>query len=207
MAEPRRRSGERRGEIRQHAARLFRDQGFHATTMDDIADAVRLNKGTLYHYYESKANLLFEILLDTHDRRLARIRARPADLSSQQRVQLFVEDTITDLAEHPVEGAVLSQEAPFVHLWLAPDQVRMLRVRQNEFDGYLVGAVRAGQEAGTFDPALDSRIVTSALVAVASWFVRWYRPGGRLDPGEIAAQSSTLILHGLYAPRGRARRR
>lgn len=191
------RSRDRRGEIRGHAARLFQSQGFHATTMDDIAEAVKLNKGTLYHYYESKANLLFEILLDTHDRRLTRIRSRPAGISHEERVRVFIEETIMDLADHPVEGAVLFQEAPFVHLWLTRDQVQVLRSRQAEFDKFVVQAVRDGQEAGIFDESLDSRVVTSSLVATVSWFVRWYKPGGRLSARDVAEQSSTLILRGL----------
>ena len=168
--------------------------------MDDIANAVQLNKGTLYHYYESKANLLFEILLDTHDRRGARIRSRPAGLSAEQRVKVFIEETIMDLADHPIEGAVLFQEAPFVHLWLTRDQVHILRSHQSKFDTYLVEAIREGQEAGTFDASLDSRVVTSALVATVSWFVRWYKPGGRLSARDVAEQSSTLMLRGLLAP-------
>jgi AcrR family transcriptional regulator len=168
--------------------------------MDDIADAVGLNKGTLYHYYESKANVLFEILLDTHDRRLTRLRTRPTDISHEERIKAFVEETIIDLADHPIEGAVLFQEAPFVHLWLTRDQVQVLRARQAEFDQYITKAVRDGQAAGTFDAALDSRVVTSSLVAVASWFVRWYKPDGRLSAREVARQTGVALLHGILAP-------
>jgi AcrR family transcriptional regulator len=200
MPEARARSRDRRGEIRGHAAKLFRNQGYHATTMDDIAEAVQLNKGTLYHYYESKANVLFEILLDTHDRRLNRIRSRPKDLDHEERVTAFVEETIMDLADHPIDGAVLFQEAPFVHLWLTRDQVQVLRARQAEFDRYIMQAVREGQEAGTFDASLDARVVTNALVAIVSWFIRWYKPGGRLDSREVAKQSCMLLLHGMLSP-------
>jgi AcrR family transcriptional regulator len=107
MAEARERSRNRGAEIRQHAALLFRNQGYHATSMNDIAAAVQPKKGTLYHYYLGKANLLFEILLNTHDRRGARIHARPTDLSYELRVRVFIEETMMDLADNPIEGAVL----------------------------------------------------------------------------------------------------
>jgi AcrR family transcriptional regulator len=197
------RGRDRREEIKSNASRLFCNQGFHATTIDDIAEAVKLTKGTFYHYYEGKGNLLFEILLDTHDRRLTRIPSQQTVLSPTDRITTFIEETMADLADHPYEGAVLFQEAPFVHQWLTRDQVQVLRSRQSEFDGYLVEAVRAGQIAGTFDGSLDSRVVTSSLEAIVSWFIRWYKPSGRLSARDVAQQSSKLILTGLLGEENR----
>ena len=183
-----------------HAARLFRDQGYHATTMDDVADSVKLNKGTLYYYYESKANLLFEILLNTNEQRLSAMRSRGADLEPDARVRTFVEETIDYLANHPTEATVSFQEAPFLHLWLSSDQVKILRGRYAEFEQYAVEAVRSGQQAGMFASDLDAGVVAHALTAVVSWFVRWYRPGGRLSAHQVAQQSGLFVLRGLLTP-------
>jgi AcrR family transcriptional regulator len=197
---PPRRSDVRRAEILKQASRLFREQGYHATTMDDVADAVKLNKGTLYYYYESKANLLFEILLNTNERRLAAMRSQATGVQPELLVKAYVEDTIDYLAEHPVEASVSFQEAPFLHLWLSRDQVNVLRARQAEFEKFALDAVRAGQEAGIFAEDLDARVVAHALTAIVSWFVRWYRPNGRLSAHAVAAQSSLLVLRGLLSP-------
>lgn len=200
MAEARRRANDRRSEILEHAGRLFRDQGYHATTMDDVADSVKLNKGTLYYYYESKANLLFEILLNTNERRLASMRSRAADLEPDARVKSFVEDTIEYLASHPVEATVSFQEAPFFHLWLSRDQVKVLRARYAEFEHYAVDAVSAGQKAGIFMSDLDANVIAQTLTAIVSWFVRWFRAGGKLSAHQVAEQSSLFVLRGLLTP-------
>lgn len=201
MAEGRRRSNDRRSEILTEAARLFRERGYHATRMDDVADAVKLNKGTLYYYYESKANLLFEILLNTNERRLVSMRSGlVGDLEPDVRIRSYIEDTIDYLAKNPVEAVVSFQEAPFLHLWLSRDQVAVLRSRQAEFEQYAIDAVEAGQRSGLFTQQLDSRVAAQALTAIVSWFVRWYRPGGRLTAHEVAQQSSLLVLGGLLTP-------
>ena len=191
------RSSGRRAEIISHAARLFQAQGYHATTMDDVADAVKLNKGTLYYYFESKANLLFEILLNTSQRRTASMNVQAGAMAPDQRIRSFVEETIEYLAEHPVEATVSFQEAPFIHLWLSSDQVEIIRALQREFERYAVDAVEAGQRAGIFVDDLDPRVVAHTLTGIVSWFVRWYRPNGRLSARELARQSSSVVLRGL----------
>src|SRR6478736_7357909 len=52
----------RRGEICRTAAQIFRDRGFDATSMSDLARSLGMTKAGLYHYFESKEALLFEIL-------------------------------------------------------------------------------------------------------------------------------------------------
>src|SRR5574341_2178399 len=52
----------RRAEICRTAARIFRDRGFDATSVSDIARALRMTKAGLYHYFDSKEELLFEIM-------------------------------------------------------------------------------------------------------------------------------------------------
>jgi AcrR family transcriptional regulator len=187
----------RRAEILDHAAKLFHAQGYHATTMDDLAESLKLNKGTLYYYYESKANVLFEILLNTSEQRLAMMRAQSADMSSEDAVRHFVEDTISYLAQHPVEAAVSFQEAPFLSQWLSKDQVRVIQKRHRDFEKHAVDAVTKGQAGHVFDPDLDPRVAAQALTGIVSWFVRWYRPNSRLSAKEIARQSSSLALRGL----------
>jgi TetR/AcrR family transcriptional regulator, cholesterol catabolism regulator len=195
---PPRAKRDRHGDILRQAAKLFLENGYHATSMDDVAEAVTLNKGTLYYYYESKSSLLFELLMQTAEQRLKIMRN---DTSNDPREQIrhFVEDTIAYLAQHSVQARVSMQEAPFLDKWLSRDQARMVRARHLEFEEYAADAVARGQADGLFDPALDSRVVANNLSAMLTAFVRWYRPAGRLAADEVAAQTATLILRGLLS--------
>jgi AcrR family transcriptional regulator len=195
---------DQRSVIIEHAAKLFQQKGYHAATMDDLAAAVQLNKATVYYYFESKANLLFEIILGVSEENLAMIRALPSDLPPQEMLRRFIVDTVVFLGQHPVESSVSFQEASFMDQWLGRDQVQMIRSRQREFEDHAASIVRAGQKDGMFDSELDSRLVAEALTGMVSWFVRWYRPGGRMSPRAVGEQWSVLTLQGLV-PRGPAR--
>src|SRR3712207_3241878 len=68
---------DKRAEDRRVAARLFETRGYSATSMDDIAAGVKLNKGTLYHYFSGKAAILFDIYSEAQEQVVAAINAVP----------------------------------------------------------------------------------------------------------------------------------
>lgn len=190
-------AADQRGTILGHAARLFQTKGYHAATMDDLAAAVQLNKATVYYYFESKANLLFEIMLSVADQRLAMLRALPSDLSPDEQIRRFVVDNIAFLAERPAEATVSYQEASFIDQSLGRDQVKMIRARQRDARNHAESIIRSGQQQGRFDEELDAQIVAEALTGMLSWFVRWYRPSRKFSAKDVGDQWGQLILRGL----------
>src|SRR5437870_367774 len=72
---PQRRSAERERSIRAAALRIFRQKGYHAASMQNIADAVGLYKGSLYYYVSSKEELLVRLFEGRADQVLGEIRA------------------------------------------------------------------------------------------------------------------------------------
>src|SRR3954463_16258741 len=97
----------RQQEILEAAARVFHEKGYESTSIQDIADAVGILKGSLYYYITSKEDLLFEILQSVHEEaleNLAQIDATPGD--ALQRLRAFVTMHFTFNAEHLVKVAV-----------------------------------------------------------------------------------------------------
>src|ERR1700759_2921574 len=80
----------RRADVRDTAARLFREYGYSSATMDLIADEVGLNKGTLYHYYPAKSAILFELLSKQVDATLELVERVPAEGSVTERLRELV---------------------------------------------------------------------------------------------------------------------
>ena len=64
----------RREEVLETAARVFREKGYESTSIQDIADAVGILKGSLYYYMDSKEDLLYEILKGVHEEALENIK-------------------------------------------------------------------------------------------------------------------------------------
>jgi AcrR family transcriptional regulator len=163
--------------------------------MDDIAAAVDLNKGTLYHYYEGKASILFDIYTLVSDDASAICLREPRDLPAEETLRRFVHDNLLLIAHQPSRTSVYFQESPFLDEWLAPDQVAIIRKREDEIGAFVRGMIRRGIEEGSFRYT-DARVAAMGIIGMVSWYYRWVsRSHG--DTEEIAATFTELVLRGV----------
>jgi AcrR family transcriptional regulator len=202
-AEPRLNS--RRAEICRTAARIFRDRGFDATSVSDIARALRMTKAGLYHYFASKEALLFEIMTFGLDRvrdevieparaiqnpeaRLREIVVRHARITTRARgavAQLFDETA----ALPPAARKAVKQ-----HMRVYFDLVR-------DTLGELKAAGRLRD--------VDLTVAAFSIIGMILWLPRWFRQGGRLTDEQAAHEIADLALAGVLktpAPARKSRR-
>lgn len=182
-----------RDEILVAAAQIFSQKGFHATSMQDIAQAVRLQKASLYHHVSSKQEILVDVLnqaLDLLIERMQAVMAQP--LAPDDKLRQAMRVYLTTLLEHRDLAAVLLLE----HRNLSPELHARHIPRRDRFEQLWRDLIQQGLDSGVFccaDPAMASR----ALLGVMNWTITWYRPGGACTPEEVAAQFSDLFLLGL----------
>ena len=97
----------RREELLSVATRLFAARGYHGTRMDDVADAVGLNKATVYHYYASKSLILYDIYKGAADFTVGALHDDPSasarEVESQQRFSMLSEAEIVQILERLAE--------------------------------------------------------------------------------------------------------
>jgi AcrR family transcriptional regulator len=182
-----------RDEILEAAAQIFRQKGFHAASMQDIAQAVNLQKPSLYHHVTSKQEILLALLDQALDLLIAQMeevmcQPLPADEKLRQGMQVYLETMLenSDLA------AVLLLE----HRSLEPQYHARHIPRRDRFEQLWREMVQDGLDQGVFDrvePALTSR----ALLGVMNWTITWYRPDGSLTPDDLAQRYADLFLRGL----------
>jgi TetR/AcrR family transcriptional regulator, cholesterol catabolism regulator len=183
----------RREEIIQEAAKLFDRDGYRAATLDDLAAAVGLAKPTLYHYFPTKDAILYAI----HDEFQAEITRRKAirDAKSGTAAEQLAY-LITDIVE-------LTDEMPrhtsiFLELEreLTPKQRSRVLKRRKAFTDEVKAMVAEGIEAGEFVQA-DPSMLAMAMLGMASWTYKWFRPNGRYTSTEIAQQFVKFITDGI----------
>lgn len=188
----------RKEDVLLAASKMFRERGYRGMSMQDLSDALGLQKASLYHHVSSKEGLVREILIIGMEhvisrmREVARARLAPPDqLREALRVQIdamcgdyaFVQATaITD-------GNMLSPDvrAEFVRL-------------RDDFEHLLRSIVEAGVESGDFRPG-DVSLTVKAILGMCGWLVIWYHPHGRLSPAEIADSFADLVLQGISVSR------
>ncbi|MBM3128822.1 MAG: TetR/AcrR family transcriptional regulator [Chloroflexi bacterium] len=175
------------------AVRIFRQKGYHATSMQNIADAVGLQKASLYHYLPSKEALLFKIFERSSGaltRQLEAICASadaPAD-KLRRAIQAHLVALCDQLDTYTV---YLSERRALSNRYHA--QVRA----EGEKHARLIEKILAEGIARKHFHALDTRMTALAILGMCNWLYQWYSPGGRLTPEQIAAIFSGVVLNGV----------
>jgi TetR/AcrR family transcriptional regulator, cholesterol catabolism regulator len=186
--------GERAEQVYAAALRLFREKGYHATSMQDIAAAVGLYKGSLYHYIGGKQDLLVQVFDRAMSTLIADVEGIAADTS------LRPSDQVRLIVAAHVEAVSTNLDAltVYLHEWraLAGDALTNVQAQSERYTLLVSEIVGRGVKLGEFDTP-DVRIATLGLLGMCNWLCQWYHPGGRLGPAEIAGHFADLVLDGL----------
>lgn len=184
---------QRQQEVVARAARVFAEQGFHATSVQDLVEATGLTAGGLYHYIGSKDALLVRIC----DQLMAPLL-----------------DAAREIAARPEPGAVLLRE--IVRAWVAhlaanrdlvlvfqqertvlehgpPEQWRQVRRQRKDFEQLLADVFAHGVADGSIRVA-DADLARRALLGMVNHTATWFRPRGRLDARAVADGYVDLVL-------------
>lgn len=188
----------RRREVLDTAARLFHERGYMGTSMDEIADAVGLTKGSLYHYFASKTEILAAIYEEAADLVVAHTTVLEDDAPVEDIVRSLIRSILELIAEHRHHVTVYYQEMRWMREWLPKRDATRIQKKVQTYIDYVDRVVRRGMDEGVFRAA-DPRLSAYALVGMASWSYQWYTPNGRLDLDEVTDQFATIYLSGLGA--------
>jgi len=181
----------RRAEILHAALRAFRERGYHATTLDDIAEHVGVRKTALYHYFPDKDSILYachreslaeldRILADT--RRIATASGKLAHVI-REHVRVMT-DTL--------EGSPLAFEVASV----SPARREELIEGRDRYERSVRRIIEQGIRKGEFRKQ-DAKVAVFAIFGAINWIARWYRPDGPYHAGELGDQFAEYLVGGL----------
>ena len=184
----------RRDEILDAAGQLFSRQGFHATSMRDLARAVNLQGGSLYAHIQSKEELLYELVNRAADEFLSSAEAVPPHLSPKEQLEHLVRGHLEVIVRELANATV------FFHEWkfLSPELQGKITARRDAYEAHFRRVIEAGVQQGQFrveDVRLASLFVLSAL----NWTYHWYHPDGKLNLEALSNQYCAFILRTLGA--------
>jgi AcrR family transcriptional regulator len=180
----------READLLRTAIRLFRERGFHATSMQDLAEGLGMNRGSLYHYIESKDDLLWSIVSGT----LAQLdqRMRPileADVPARDRLRQAIAMHLAFAAEHADELSLVQIELRS----LSPERRSTIIERRNAYERMWRAALESAVVEGSVRQ-MNVRLAAIAILSACNWFTQWYRPDGPLTVDGIATEFADLFL-------------
>lgn len=185
----------KQSDIMQAAIRLFQQKGYHATSMQDIADAVGLQKGSLYHYISGKEDLLVVIMHDALSQyitRLAEIKA--LELPVRQRLEMAVRSHLTGIAENLGMLTIFLRES----YALNPDQQQTINVESDRYNRMFEELFAEGIASGEVRN-LDPKFATRVVLGSCNWSYRWFRPEGSQSIDQMADFFIDLLFNGIAA--------
>lgn len=187
------RFAEKKEEIFLRAADIFAKKGYEKTTLEEIAAELKMTKGSIYHYFNGKEDILFQSLIRAHalaNQVLSKIIER-RDIPPKDKLYLAIKEHIKVLTTKFVYATLRQQEL------LLPVKLRdEVRAERKKFQQMLVGIVHEGIEEGAFKPA-NLKLVSFAILGATNWVARWYSPDGPFSPEAIGEAFADYLVGGL----------
>lgn len=185
---------ERRRSIVEAAARLFETRGYHGTSMTDIAQAANLRKPTLYHYFNSKTDILFEIHDGLINHFLANQyqREKQPGITPAQELLEVMGDLMTMVQRHPGHFRVFFENGRE----LPEREGQIVADKRNEFRSRVRGILERGVERGDFRQ-VDVGLTALQILGMCNFAYQWLREGGPLDGRQVALAFWDSIVNGI----------
>lgn len=178
-----------RGKLLQMAAHLFRSKGYERTTVRDLASAVGIQSGSIFHHFKSKDEILRAVMEETVVYNTALMRAALAEAQgTRERLLALIRCELQSIM-----GGTGEAMAVLVYEWrslsvAAQEQVLVLR---DNYEQIWLEVLTEAREEGYFkgDPFIQRRFLTGAL----SWTTTWFRPMGPMGLDQLAEEALSLV--------------
>jgi AcrR family transcriptional regulator len=194
IAVPREATPDPRQEILRTAARLFQEQGYDGTSMNDVAAALKLSKGGLYHHFQSKDEILFDLMshaMDiTEERVLNPVRAIHGP---EERLRALIRRHIAVvLSERDREITVMLHE----NHPLSPALRKRINERKKDYIHFLENLIADVQRVRGSKGTVSPRAAAFALLGMINWIYQWYQPEGKLQEENLVQQYTEIFFQG-----------
>ncbi len=187
----------RRSELTREAARLFAEKGYHGTSIGDLAEAMGVQKASLYHHIASKADLLWEVARDGADAFHAALDEIDDRLPAVEKLRLALRAHLRVVAKQ------LDIATVFVREWryLEGERREAFLDERRRYEERIRSLFREGVEQSELRTDLDVGIAALVFLSAANWAYTWLQPDR--DTDTLADRFFELLVDGMrgYATR------
>jgi AcrR family transcriptional regulator len=189
---------ERRTELTRAAARLFAERGYQGTSLADLADALGVQKPSLYHHIDAKEDLLWEVAWEGAEAFHAALDAVPESAPAAERIRLALRGHLA------VVSGQLDISTVFVREWryLRGERLERFVAERRRYEERIRELYTDGLERSELRADLDAAAAALLFLSAANWAYTWLRPGA--DTDAVADRLCAALLDGMrgYATPG-----
>jgi AcrR family transcriptional regulator len=193
-------SARTRQRILDAAAKVFREQGYANARLSDIAELAGMQTGSLYYHFDSREDLVAEILRLGIETAWAQVRAALDDLAPDaspiDRLAAAIRAhtlAVLEISDYSSAQARIVGQVP-------PDVLRGHLADQRRYGSFWNDLIQAALDAGEVRDDLDPFVARMLVLGALNWTAEWYKPGRRSSAEAVADQAVALVLEGVAVP-------
>jgi TetR/AcrR family transcriptional regulator, cholesterol catabolism regulator len=181
----------RREELSREAARLFAQKGYHGTSIGDLAEALGVQKGSLYAHMEGKEDLLYETMRAGAAAFHAALDAIPEQLPATDKIRLALRAHLRVVADQLAVATVFVQEWKY----LEGERLEEIVAERRRYEERIRELFREGREQSELRTDLDEVAAALLFLSAANWAYTWLRAGA--DTDAVADRFYVLLIDGM----------
>lgn len=187
------------GAIVAAAVDCFYEKGYEATGVQEIVSRARVSKGSFYHHFAAKEDLLLLIHDTFIDGQLEMLRsAASAGRAPRETLARLIEDNVVGAERFQRYQTIFFEQRRF----LSEDRFVEVKKKRDEYEQQVVAILEAGIADGSFRPVASAQVMAFGIIGMSAWAYQWYRPGP-LSARDIGRMYARVVLDGLTRPADR----
>jgi AcrR family transcriptional regulator len=188
-------SSSRKAQVIRVAAELFREKGYVASSMRDLAQKLGIEAASLYSHIKSKEEILHILCFDMAEDFMASLNEveKQQNLTASQRLQKGIIGHIQVMARDLTASAVFMNE----HRHLSQPFLRDFLLLRINYINRFKKMIEDGVADGEFKKEIDKKLAVMTLFSSLNWMPQWYNPDSVIDPESLGQQLADMLVNGL----------
>jgi TetR/AcrR family transcriptional regulator, cholesterol catabolism regulator len=184
----------REQEVLDAASKVFYALGYADASVQDVADELGLLKGSLYHYIDSKDDLLFRLLDETQQEVQAILDENAAleGAGPLERLRQYVIRLVAYMTQNVANMTIYFHDMDQLSERRRTDLYR----RQGQHRRYVMGLIEQAQEQGEVDASIDAKLTVNFMLGSMIWAHHWF-PAGRFTAAEVSSGAADFVMSSL----------
>lgn len=185
----------RKEQIFRTAAELFREKGYVASSMRDLAQKLGIEAASLYSHIRSKEEILHTICFDmaAEFRKSLDEVEKQKNISASEKLRRGIVGHVQVMAKDLTASAVFMNE----HRHLSQPYLRDFLLLRINYINRFKSIIEEGVKTGEFKSNIDVKLAVMTLFSSFNWMPQWYQPGGVIDSVELGRQLTDMLVYGL----------
>jgi TetR/AcrR family transcriptional regulator, cholesterol catabolism regulator len=184
----------RKEQVIRKAAELFREKGYAASSMRDLAQKLGIEAASLYSHIKSKEEILHSLCFDlAAEFRKSLVEVEKLNVSASERLRLGIIGHVEVMAKDLTASAVFMNE----HRHLSQPYLRDFLLLRINYINRFKAIIELGVKNGEFKSTINTKLAVMTLFSSLNWMPQWYDPGSVIQPAELGQQLSDMLINGL----------